>query len=154
MAFEQLGPRMTFNIHDAHQMPRIVPERLERLLNERDQLLNRLPPENLLEILKAGESRLIVDRGMALNAARSGVPVSSLATVFALLFPALLVAAIPLFIFLSWQAAALAALGSTIAYKASRHFTKEDVGRAALRDTRLLRLLMEKGVLWFEMADR
>lgn len=143
-----------FNIHDAHRMPRILPEHLERLLNERDQLLNRLPPEQLMEILEAGESRFLIDRGLALNAARSGVPVSSLATTFALLFPFLIVAAIPLFIFTPWQAGILAILGAIVSFKSSRHFTKEDVGKAALQDPRLLRLLMEKGVVWFEVADR
>lgn len=135
-------------------MSRIVPENREGMLSERDQLLNRLPPESLLEIFKAGESRVFIDRGMALNAARSGVPVSSLSIVFALLVPVLLLAPIPLLIFASWQWAALSAVGAVVSFKACRHFTKEDVGNAALADPRLLRLLMEKGVIWFEMVDR
>jgi hypothetical protein len=112
-----------------------------------------------MEILEAGASRFLIDRGLALNAAGSGVPVSSLATTFALLFPVLIVAAILFFIFAPWQIGVTAILGAIVSFKASRHFTKEDVAKedvakAALQDPRLLRLLMEKGVVWFEMADR
>lgn len=142
------------NIYETQDMPRVLPEHLEKMLNERDQLLNRLPPEKLLEILEAGESRLRIDRGMALSAARSGVPVSTLATTFALLFPVLIVGAVPLLFFASWELAGLAFLGAIVSFKASRHFTKEDVGKAAINDIRLLRFLMEKGVIWFVMADR
>jgi hypothetical protein len=138
------------NIHDAHSMPRVLPVGLEGTLNERDRLLNRLPLENLLETLEAGKSQMFIDRGLALNAAASGLPVSMLATVFSYLPYLLLIGAIPLLIFVTWYMAAFAVLGAKISYSACIHFTKEDVGRAALSDPRLLRLLMSKGVIWFE----
>lgn len=143
-----------FNIHDAHNMERIIPEHLENLLSERDQLLNRLPFEKMIEIFEAGESQLIVDKGLALTAARSGIPVSNLATFFALLFPISLVASIPIFIFMSWQLGILAIIVSIASFKASRFYTKEDVGKAALKDMKVLELLMQKGVVRFELISQ
>jgi len=143
-----------FNIHDAHNLERVVPEYLETLLNERDQILNRLPADKLVGVFEAGECRVIVDRTLALSAARSGLPVSSLATIFSLLFPVLIVAAIPAFFLWGWQASALSLLGAVVAFKAGRHFTVEDVRHAALNDQKLLALLMSKGVVYFKMADR
>lgn len=143
-----------FNIHDAHNLARVLPPHLENLLNERDQLLNRLPSDKLLGVYEARECRVFVDRTLALSAAGAGFPVSSLATIFSLLFPLLIVTSIASFFIWGWQASALAAISSIVAFRASRHFTIEDVRNAALNDEKLLTLLMSKGVIWFEMADR
>lgn len=102
------------NIHDAHDLERVVSGYLENILDERDQILNRLPPDKLLGVFEAGECKVIVDRTMALTAARSGLRVSSLATIFSLLFPVLIVAAIAVFFFWGLQASALSILGSIL----------------------------------------
>ena len=143
-----------FNIHDALNLDQVIPEHLESLLNERDQILNRLPPDKLLDVFEAGECKVFVDRTLALSAAGSGLPVSSLATGFSLLFPALIVGAIAAFFIWGWQAGALALLGAIVSFRASRYFTVEDVRSAALGDQKLLALLMSKGVVYFKMADR
>ena len=128
----------------------MLPPHLQSMLSEKDSSINNLQPAELIEMHSAGEIKLFVDRGLALMAARSGVPVSGLATLFALLFPVLIVLAIPLLIFVSWQFATLSVLTAIVSFRASRHFTKEDVGKAALRNPQLLNLLMRKGVVWFE----
>lgn len=143
-----------FNIHDAENLQRVLPEYLENLLNEQDRILNRLPTDKLLSVFEAGECRAIIDRTMALTAARSGLPVSSLAIFFSLLFPVLIVAAIAVFFFWGWEVSALSILGAIISFRVSRHFAVEDVRNAALKDKRLLALLMSKGVIYFRMENR
>ena len=77
-----------------------------------------------------------------------------LATTFALLFPVLLIGGTLLLLFLSWQAALLSIVFAVICFKASRHLTKEDVGKDALTEPKLLGLLMQRGVVWFEMEEQ
>ncbi len=143
-----------FNIHDAHNMQRVLPQHLEDLLSERDQLLNRLPSDKLLGVYEAKECRVFVDRTLALRAAGAGLPVSRLATIFSLVFPLMIVASITSFFVWGWQASALFGIAAIVAFRASRHFTIEDVRNAALNDEKLLTLLMSNGAIWFEMADK
>ncbi|UWS79975.1 hypothetical protein N1037_02815 [Phaeobacter sp. G2] len=137
------------NIYDVHKMPRILPEHLENIMSERDKVLNRFPPAKILEIFQEGEARIFVDRTRALAAASRGLKVSSLSQMLVFLVPIFAIASIPAFIFVSWKIGLLCFLGAVIAFRAGRSLTIADVRKAAISDPKVLRTLMENGVVWF-----
>jgi hypothetical protein len=57
------------NIHNAHNFERVLPEHMELLLCERDQILNRLAPKQLMETLKAPERKIVMYQVTSINAA-------------------------------------------------------------------------------------
>jgi len=81
---------------------RELPARRETMLSPRDVQLNKLPVEKLLKIYTRNEVRVVIDRGLAIQAASSGVPTTGLTTFLSLSFPTLLLAAPFAWYFFSW----------------------------------------------------
>lgn len=94
--------------------------------------------------------RAFVDRGLAIQAASSGVPTSGLTTMLSLLFPLLLLAAPLAWYFSSWINALAAVVSAVIVFRASRALIVARVQDYALNNPKLLDLLISKGVIWFE----
>jgi hypothetical protein len=75
------------NIHNDHNFERVLREHMELLLCERDQILNRLAPKQLMETMKVPESIIVVYQVNSINAAHSGSSVASLAAIFSFINP-------------------------------------------------------------------
>ena len=143
----------SFKLTEISGLPRILPEWLEGTLRERDQLLNRAPPEDLLEIYTAREAAIFVDRMGAIKAAQAGLFKSRLGMILSMCMPVLIVIAAFLLFFISWQYAALSEIAGAVSSRAGGYSIVEDVRGAALRDPSLLELLMRQGIVWFEVRD-
>lgn len=129
---------------------RELPAHVESMLSKQDVWLNRLPFETLLELYHKREVKIFVDRGLAIQAAASGVPTSIIAASLSFLFPILLLSAPFAWFFLSWEYALATVVFALIAFRASRARIVEAVKTYALENPRTLDLLISNGTLWFE----
>ena len=129
---------------------RELPAYREAMLSKQDVRLNRLPVENLLELYYQAEARVFVDRGLAIQAAASGVPTSSITLTLLFLYPLLLLSAPFAWYFLSWEYALAKVVLAVIVFRACRAQIVARVTNYALDNPRLLDLLISNGTLWFE----
>lgn len=132
---------------------RELPIHVETMLSPRDVQLNQLPINQLLEIYRRNELRVLVDRGGAIQAASSGVPTSALTNFLSIMFPLFLLAAPLAWYFLSWTYALAAVVFAVIAFRASRALIVARVREYALQNPKMLSLLISKGILWFEYIE-
>lgn len=129
---------------------RELPAHFESMLSKQDVQLNRLPAENLLELYHDKQVRIFVDRGLAIQAAASGVATSNATVALSYLFPLLLLSAPFAWYFLSWVYALAAFVLAIFAFRASRARIVARVRASALDNPKLMDLLISKGTLWFE----
>ena len=129
---------------------RELPAHVESMLSDQDVRLNRLPTESLLKVYHGGQAKVFVSRGLAIQAAASGIPTSSLTVILSFLFPPLLLSAPFVWYFLSWEYALTAVVLALISFRASRALIVERVRAYALDNPKMLDLLISKGTLWFE----
>jgi len=139
------------DIASARGMDTALPKGLEGILSERDQLLNRLPAKKILEIFENRESKVFVDKLGAMKAAQAGLPVPFLATILSLLFPALLVSVVILPFFTEWYWSLVALFAGISCFKGSRTITVNSVRSAALKNPKMLEILMGQGVVYFRL---
>lgn len=129
---------------------RELPAHIETMLSPRDGHLNKLPVDKLLEIYKRNEALVFIDRSLAIQAASSGVPTSGLTVLLSLIFPLLLLASPLAWYFFSWVYALAAIVLAILVFRASRALIVAKVRKYALRNPKLLDLLISKGAIWFE----
>lgn len=129
---------------------RELPAQIEAMLSPRDAQLNQLPVEKLLEIYRRNEVRVFIDRGLAIQAASSGIPTSGLTILLSVMFPMLLLAAPLAWYFFSWFLALAAVVLAVMVFRACRAQIVAKVREYALNNPKLLDLLISKGVIWFE----
>lgn len=129
---------------------RKLPAHLEAMLSKQDVQLNRLPSENLLKLHDDNQVKVFVDRGLAIQAAASGVATSTAIVALSYLFPLLLLSAPFAWYFLSWGYALTAFILAIFSFRASRALIVAKVKASAFDNPRLMDLLISKGTLWFE----
>lgn len=132
---------------------RELPQNIKSTLSPRNAQLNQLPIKNLLEIYRKGDAQVFIDRGLAVQAASSGVPTSGLTTLLSLMFPVLLISAPLAWYLFSWiYALAVVALAVAI-FLTSRVLIVSQLRESALINPKLLEVMLSKGVIWFEYAE-
>ena len=146
-----LKGKVMIDIASASGMDAVLPKGLEGILSERDQLLNRLPAKKILEIFENRESKVFVDKLGAMKAAQAGLPVPFLATILSLLFPVLLVSVVILPFFTEWYWSLVALFAGISCFKGSRTITVNSVRSAALKNPKMLEILMGQGVVYFRL---
>ena len=128
----------------------MLPDWRSSALNKRDQAINKVDPSRLIELYKTGKLVSMIDRGMAINAARKGVPVGFFPTAMTMLFPIALIAIIALPFFVDWWYSFGAFVAAVLIFRWSRGLTARAVRNRALRDPEILCALMKAGVCWFQ----
>ncbi len=132
---------------------RELPAHIETMLSPRNVRLNQLSIEKILEFYRQKEARIFIDRGLAIQAASSGVPTSGLTTLLSLMFPLLLLFAPLAWYFFSWAFGLAVIFLSVTAFKASRALIVAKVREYALKNPKMLNLLISKGAIWFEHVE-
>ena len=132
---------------------RVVPMHVERMLSDRDQVLNRMPPEDLAEMARNGEVDWVLDRSRALMAAAWGYPASMLGAVFGFVAAANILVGIAGAVFIDLWMLPLGLAGAFFAFRLSWRITATSVRRRALEDPEVLRALMAEGVIWFQIDE-
>ncbi len=124
------------------------------MFTEREKQINSLPYGDLMRAYDEGSVKMFVDRGLAVQAASSGLPVSGLATITAIGFPVCILAAIGATFFWSiWAGVAIFVLG-IISFRVSRAETVKSVRKAALENPKLFEILRKNNAIWFQEVER
>lgn len=123
------------------------------MFTEREKQINSLPYEDLIKAYNEGSLKMYVDRGLAIQAAASGLPVSTLGTVMALAFPISIVLALGLGVFWSIWIALLALIAGVICFRVSRAETARSVRTAALENPKIFDILRKNRAIWFEEIE-
>lgn len=113
--------------------------------------LNRAPAALRRKMVDEGRAEIMIDRGLALNAARSSVPVPHWTFLTFLGAPASLAAATGLAIYGEWALAGLAVIMAPVCFTVTKAGIVRGVMRAAEGNPRLENLLIRKGVIWYRM---
>ena len=128
--------------------PRELPTWKMSMLSKHDVMLNQLPTNEILQLFHERKIMIFVDRGFAIQAASSGVKVSVFTVLLSVLIPVFLLAIPVTWYFFSWVEAVIAFILAVGAFRASRAGVVSNVRKQALKDPRLLDLLISKGVIW------
>ena len=111
---------------------RELPAWMESGLSERDAQLNKLPVGDLQKLFYDKQINIFVDRGLAIQAASSGVPTSGLTLLISLMFPALILGAPIIWYFYSWVQGLIVLVLAVLAFRSSRALTVAKVRDQAL----------------------
>lgn len=124
------------------------------MFTEREEQINKLPYGDLVRAYDEGSLKMFVDRGLAIQAASSGLPTSILATVTAMGFPISIINAIGLGIFWSiWAAIAALIIGITC-FRISRAEMVKSARKAALENPEIFEIFRKNKAIWFEEVER
>ena len=123
------------------------------MFTEREEKINNLPYGDLVRAYNEGSLEMFVDRGLAMQAAASGLPTSNLASFAAIAFPISVVAAIAAaFLWSIWAALIILVIG-IFCFRLSRAETVKSVRKAALENRELFEVLRKNKAIWFTESE-
>jgi len=125
------------------------------LLPAEDREINLFnSPEILLAGYGSGSLRIVIDRGLAMRAVSSGVPMPFSRTIIALSFPVAILAFLPVGLFFGFWWALTVLLYAILAFRLSKRNAVWAVRRAAVSNPKLLSALMRHGTVYFVRSSR
>lgn len=110
--------------------------------------IDRIPFHVFERYYKDGKLELIVDKGLSSMVARSGILPIKWPSIFAMMFTALIIAFIPIWIFFGAAWGLLALIGAFICKSLSTQMIVSGVRSFALKDKNLFRLFLARHIVW------
>lgn len=122
-------------------------------MSPRNLELNMRSSKELINLANSGKISMLMDRGLALSAAKSGVPINGLGWAANLLFMACLIGSPIVLILKGWEWAGASLVVSFASFKFAKNQIAVSVRKQALKNPDLLDVLMRHGTIRFHHSD-